>query len=234
MAVRNSFEGAVVVSGSTEAEVDDVLILRASVYQNVNADFSSLVFQNWGAEDQVRVEVYSVANPGSAYVKTTHVSDLVIGGQWDDLVKGNRGDDRILGMDGNDKLRGESGADSLVGGAGRDKLWGGNGRDTLEGGTQNDRLVGGRGNDQLTGGSGADVFIFNDGDGRDTILDFGQGNDRLRLDEDIWGGGLEPEQLLDQYARVVNGNTLLEFDDQLIRLRGVTDPAALVDDISFF
>ena len=44
-------------------------------------------------------------------------------------------------------------------------------------------LTGGAGNDRLTGGAGADVFVFNPTDGvvGDTIADFEDGTDIVRI-----------------------------------------------------
>ncbi|MEH2211128.1 MAG: calcium-binding protein [Nostoc sp.] len=47
------------------------------------------------------------------------------------------------------------------------------GYDLLQGGVGNDTLTGGTGNDILTGGGGKDRFVYNLGDGTDTITDFG-------------------------------------------------------------
>ncbi|MGV0105036.1 Calcium-binding protein [Nostoc sp. DSM 114167] len=47
------------------------------------------------------------------------------------------------------------------------------GYDLLQGGTGNDTLIGGTGNDFLTGGGGKDKFVYDLGDGTDTITDFG-------------------------------------------------------------
>ncbi|MEH2089918.1 MAG: calcium-binding protein [Nostoc sp.] len=47
------------------------------------------------------------------------------------------------------------------------------GYDILQGGTGNDTLIGGQGDDYLTGGGGKDKFVYNLGDGTDTITDFG-------------------------------------------------------------
>ena len=51
-------------------------------------------------------------------------------------------------------------------------LEGGAGRDVLRGGEGNDVISGGAGRDRLDGFAGDDVFIFNTGDGRDTIANF--------------------------------------------------------------
>jgi Ca2+-binding RTX toxin-like protein/GH24 family phage-related lysozyme (muramidase)/pantothenate kinase len=45
------------------------------------------------------------------------------------------------------------------------------GSDNLTGGTGNDVLVGGKGSDILKGGAGTDTYVFNTGDGADTIID---------------------------------------------------------------
>ena len=83
-------------------------------------------------------------------------------------LTGNALDNSILGGSGKDTLYGADGNDSLVGNAGNDKIYGQNGNDTLWGGI---------GNDTLKGGAGADVFIYNSGEGKDVISDFG--NDDL-------------------------------------------------------
>jgi Ca2+-binding RTX toxin-like protein len=79
-----------------------------------------------------------------------------------------------------DTLVGDAGGNRLRGGAGNDALWGNAGDDTLEGGAGDDVLRGQAGDDLLFGGPGADVFVFLDGDGHDTIADFGPG-DRIDL-----------------------------------------------------
>ncbi|MBX0311454.1 MAG: hypothetical protein JHC31_06710, partial [Sulfurihydrogenibium sp.] len=69
--------------------------------------------------------------------------------------------DIIYGQEGDDILYGNGGDDTLIGGVGNDKLYGGDG---------NDVLIGGPGNDYLEGGRGNDTYIFNKGDGQDTIV----------------------------------------------------------------
>ncbi|HEX8258616.1 MAG TPA: calcium-binding protein, partial [Allosphingosinicella sp.] len=78
-------------------------------------------------------------------------------------------------------IDGNSAANTLSGAAGNDWLRGGGG---------NDRLFGGTGEDRLEGGSGADRFYFDTPLNRDTnvddILDFGDGNDTIMLDRDVF------------------------------------------------
>jgi hypothetical protein len=95
------------------------------------------------------------------------------GGNSDDLVKGNGEDNHVHGASGDDEVHGRKGDDRLTGDDGDDLLRGADGDDTLLGGT---------GQDALKGGRGKDTFAFTGlDDGKDKILDFGRGGDRIDL-----------------------------------------------------
>jgi hypothetical protein len=72
---------------------------------------------------------------------------------------------------GHDILVGGAANDTMHGGAGWDFIDGGSGWDHLFGEDGNDILRGGLGNDDLQGGLGNDTYVFNRGDGVDTVLD---------------------------------------------------------------
>lgn len=59
----------------------------------------------------------------------------------------------------------------LTGTTGKDKLQGLDGNDTLSGLAGVDTLAGGKGDDTLIGGKGNDTYLFNAGDGHDTLID---------------------------------------------------------------
>lgn len=104
-------------------------------------------------------------------------ADQVVGGAGQDLLVGGVGDDTLSGESGDDELIGDEGEDIVDGGEGNDLLVGGGGNDQLFGGSGSDELDGGTGNDQLSGRLGADTYMFNLGDGVDTISDTsGEGN----------------------------------------------------------
>jgi Ca2+-binding RTX toxin-like protein len=94
---------------------------------------------------------------------------------------------RAAATQGNDVLTGTDSADSIKALAGDDVLFGLAGADSLEGGSGDDVLVGGLGRDLLTGGTGSDVFRLETardslvGAGRDRILDFQSGVDKIDL-----------------------------------------------------
>lgn len=75
--------------------------------------------------------------------------------------------------DGSNTITGDGNPNVLVGYAGVDNITGNGG---------NDIIAGSSGNDNLTGGADGDVFVFAaPGDGSDTITDFGNGADTIRV-----------------------------------------------------
>ncbi|MBE8990610.1 calcium-binding protein [Nostoc sp. LEGE 12450] len=62
---------------------------------------------------------------------------------------------------------------NVIGTNGNDTLLGTNSADTINGLTGNDTITGKEEYDTLTGGGGKDIFVYNQGDGIDTITDFG-------------------------------------------------------------
>lgn len=146
-------------------------------------------------------------------------------GGGDDVLFGDAGDDQVYGGKGHDRLYGGDGDDKVYGGNGRDWLYGGPGDDVLSGGPDNDVLDYAvytvdlerssateihfktvrhdYGNDRLEGGAGDDYFYFYPDGGNDTILDFGNGEDRISL----WA--LEDIQSVDDLTLQQQGDHLL-------------------------
>ena len=87
-----------------------------------------------------------------------------------DPILANDLDNVIRGLDGGDWLAGRGGHDTVYGGADNDEVYGDQGDDVL---------IGETGDDLLFGGTGHDTYLFNLGDGLDTIEDaavVGEGN----------------------------------------------------------
>jgi len=70
-------------------------------------------------------------------------------------------------------VEGDNGGNALTGTNVGDHLYGYDGDDVLEPGAGSDELHGGTGNDLLHGAEGDDAYVFNKGDGLDTIIDSG-------------------------------------------------------------
>ncbi len=132
---------------------------------------------------------YTIADSSSAMATALliiSVNDDVIGDDADNVLFGSANANVINGMGGNDSLFASAGDDTLIGGIG---------------------------NDYLAGGSGTDNYIFNMGDGQDTINTYDDGGfnsapslDRLRL-----GAGIKSEDLVFGVSGQNNLNLVIGF-----------------------
>ncbi len=105
-----------------------------------------------------------------------YAGDDTLKGSWgDDILHGGAGDDTLKGSWGDDILHGGAGDDTLDGSWGDDEIYGGAGNDTIHCSWGDDTVVGGKGNDTMGSSWGAETFVFHEGDGQDTIEDFGFG-----------------------------------------------------------
>ena len=130
-------------------------------------------------------------------------NDYVVAGAGNDVVFGEAGDDRLSGDDGNDVLLGGTGKDTLWGGTENDYLDGGDDADELQGNEGDDILIGGKGNDTLHGGTGQDTYLFNAGDGVDTVYDSKADNNIFRF-----GAGFDKDTL-----KLRLGSLMLDFGE---------------------
>ena len=140
-------------------------------------------------EDGTEWSDWSSAATRPYFRQGTANADILMGWGGAEEIRGGAGDDVIHGMGGEDVLHGEDGNDTIVGGGSVD---GGDGNDairasakgTFKGGAGNDVITtdvsgtlfgnvyeGGTGNDTITGSYARDTYLFNVGDGHDTIHD---------------------------------------------------------------
>jgi len=133
-------------------------------------------------------------------IKTRDGNDFLDGKGGHDVLNAGSGDDVVLGGGSGDNLFGRKGDDILRGEAGNDKVRGGDGNDIVDGG---------KGRDLLFGGRGEDVFVFSEGYGKDTVVNFRDGDDKL----DVSGFGVES---FDEIESLINGNkqrVKIDFED---------------------
>ena len=165
---------------------EDILVAREN---------NHLSLTNIKSGDRIVVEEFFY-NAGRQIEKV----EFADGSSWDiEVLKdkaryyyGGSGDDRLTGYNSNsnaatfedDYLYGGAGNDTLYGQNGNDELYGEEGDDILYGGNGNDLLSGGAGEDYLYGQNGDDTYIFNLGDGQDTIVE-NSGTDTIRFGEGI-------------------------------------------------
>lgn len=177
---------------------------------------ADVVFMHSNGIDQVKVKGWFDGTTSSASVVTQSVLERVEfadGTSWalaDIAAKGLRqvgtaGADSLSGSSGNDNIYGGAGNDTLDGGAGTNRLFGEAGNDVIQvsSNSRDNTLSGGAGDDTLTGGYFADTYLFNRGDGQDSVNEYDPGygmSDTLAFGtdlspQDLWfrrsGSGLE-------------------------------------------
>lgn len=136
---------------------------------------------------------------GAAYDGSDMIDAFVNGGADGLLEYVFQGDDQLTGSKAGDAMYGGGGKDNLAGGVGRDSLDGGIGKDRLTGGENSDLFYFAIGHGQDTvsdfdekgGGNKQDYVYLDEGTeytersargGRDTVLDFGDGQTLTLLD----------------------------------------------------
>lgn len=194
---------------------------------------------------------------GDDYLQSGPGHDYIVGGGGSDLIYGDAGLDQMYGGSGNDfiidllnapnadhgeGLNGEAGDDLLIGSASWNVLTGGTGADVIMGGGQNDVMTGGDaiydtsgGGVVLVGGTldgSVDRFVFNEGDGHDSIYGFetGAGGDLLDLSRLTAFSSRD-----DLYIAASNGNVVVGLGDgSSVLLVGVSDPNLVTADNFIF
>ncbi|MEI6285058.1 MAG: S8 family serine peptidase [Bacillota bacterium] len=120
------------------------------------ADRSDTVIEKAG-------EGYDIVVASENYTLTANVEELQLtanfnvdgtGNELSNMIYGNYHDNVIDGRDGDDNLRGNEG---------------------------NDTLIGGKGHDLLVGGADNDTYIFNIGDGQDSVAEYSGTNDLAKF-----------------------------------------------------
>lgn len=171
-------------------------------------------------------------------------NDILVGGAGSDLIDGGIGSDTADYGASLDSVNidlaavtasgGDASADTLIsienldGSAHSDTLIGDFGANRLSGNGGNDTLAGREGSDTLLGGGGADLFLFEPGWGSDTVVDFQDNTDTLKLD-----GFAGVSDAGDALAKATQDSADVVFDfgaGDVLRVTGVTK-AALSDDI---
>ena len=121
---------------------------------------------------------------------------IVYGGNGNDTINGSLFEDVLYGGDGDDNIKstpmGNYGAWFML--------------DT-------DTLIGGKGNDTLEGSSNANIYIFNLGDGHDTIRewDIDYSTNNRPIDRLIFGEGINPADI--KFSSVNNAHLVLKIND---------------------
>jgi VCBS repeat-containing protein len=180
---------------------------------------NALVLGILGTSDQVTISNWELGD--AALIERV---EFVDGTVWDAAgIQSQISALPIVGTDGNDSLQTWSGEDTTFQGLG--------GADILYGNSGNDTLIGGTGNDQLSGGNGNDTYLFNLGDGQDTISE----NDSTAGNLDVlrFGEGIAPSDITFARDGMVLVLGILGTSDQVRLLNWGGGDAFRIEQIEF-
>jgi Ca2+-binding RTX toxin-like protein len=163
MLVFNATVGPDVIT----SDADTVTLAGADV--NLGAGLDRFELYSFAGDDNIDLNLG--ATPLAKLVDAGDGNDVVdLSGSVDADIFGGLGDDVLIGTPGADNIYAGFGNDVLIGGAGADTLYGDEGDDifgnpsAVPNGVADDP-----GDDRFFGGAGSDLFVWEPGDGSDTI-----------------------------------------------------------------
>ena len=176
-------------SGGTTVQLVDGLTESLLVVRDVNGD---LVLSDGGSAE-VTLQGYFANGSGVSLQfadGTTWGASQIL--QASITPSDDGSNDTLVGSNGSDNITAGFGDTSIVGVSGNNTLTGGAGSDTIQGGSGTDMIEGGSGSTQIIGGTGSETYVFNLGDGPDTIFEnaTAAGNDTLKFGAGITAADL--------------------------------------------
>ncbi|MDO9317567.1 MAG: calcium-binding protein [Gammaproteobacteria bacterium] len=211
-----AFGTGIAQSDLVVTHTDQHIVITISDAANPGVTDSITLQEAFGANtySNNEVEVYEFSDGSTlTAAQMKALASVVRGSETADVLDGMSSENEILyGYGGNDTITDTSGDASIYGGAGNDDItFGYSENHTIHGDEGDDYLhasyigadatsklntfVGGSGNDRIVSGSSKDTYVFNRGDGQDTIWDYNSfgsaGADKILFGAGIVQGDLK-------------------------------------------
>ncbi len=221
--IRDDFLGGNLLSFGAGIGAADITPLWNATARNLTLNLGGL-------------DTISVGSLEDLAISTLQFSDGTSMGMQDFLLQkglvqeaGSAGNDVMATFAGGLPLQGLGGDDQLYGSVLDDRLEGGVGDDLLAGNAGNDIMIGGQGNDTLKAGTGSDTYVYDLGDGADTVVD--SGNSGSDVNTLSFGTGISRDMPLPVFDSAAWELTLELGNGDTINLGNVNDPA--IQDLQF-
>ncbi|MBY0345420.1 MAG: hypothetical protein K2P98_00960, partial [Neisseriaceae bacterium] len=160
------------ISANPVNGIIDLIEFMSAFSKNKLADFG-----DWNADAFLIEQLRNLPDLGEGYSQQLNRWTVYLASATEHKLTGSTGADFLVGNSGNDVINDSEGNNLLVGGAGNDRI------------TGSGTFHGGAGDDVLTAGSlsSSDTYLFNIGDGKDSITDVGYSNTSDKL---VFGAGI--------------------------------------------
>jgi Ca2+-binding RTX toxin-like protein len=176
----DDMQGANIIEFGEGITPDDIFY-ASNIYSFINVRTGDRIWTGNGLNYIAEVRFYD----GTVWDRSEISKHRAIYGNSSTIIDFNSDPPVFIGTDENDRPKYMNRMYSI-----RDfKMFGGKGADTLRSGLGNDVLLGGEGSDELYGESGYDTYVWNKGDGNDTITDSDNTGAIL------FGAGVSPDEI---------------------------------------
>ena len=189
-----------------EISLEDIIVDRTGndMILRIKDTDDSIRIVNQYTNEYYRVENFEFAD--GTTVAASHFFNTPItitgSGKFNDYTGGfGNNSTTIYGSDIADTINAYEGNDYIETGLGNDIVYGGNGADTF---------IGGNGNDKLLGSYDNDTYIFNLGDGNDTIEDYAPSLSNSKADKVVFGEEISIDDII--FSKSGN-NLVIGFND---------------------
>ncbi|MDR0903427.1 MAG: hypothetical protein LBM59_02210 [Ruminococcus sp.] len=176
-----------------ERDITDYLKLTdfSEVNGNLKID-TSLFNQCITVVDKLGGDVSSILSSVASYIKYIDVTDINFINFYQYYINYSNNLLKYINT-GSDIFMGDE-TDEIISDSAASIFYGLGGNDRIIGSVNNETFIGGIGDDTLDGDKGDDKYIFNLGDGKDTIYDYNKGH--LDTDTIIFGEGITKEDII--------------------------------------
>jgi Ca2+-binding RTX toxin-like protein len=219
--IADSDSSSVTVQGSssTTLQFENGSTEYSLIARDLNGD---LVLSDEGTDTAITISGY-FSNGGNVSLQfgdgTTLGAAQILQASMQPSSDG--GSDTLVGSNGNDSIAAGDGNTLIVGVSGNNTLTGGAGDDTIQGGSGTDIIEGGSGTTLIEGGTGAESYVYNLGDGSDTII---ENTSASGIDTFRFGTGIDPSDVT--YTYDSTSNILVigfgALSDAMVTVQGLT------------
>ncbi|MBL4775806.1 MAG: hypothetical protein JKY87_07115 [Mariprofundus sp.] len=193
------FGEGILINDLSIVRIDNHMIVRINNPTDSSA-IDKIIIENWFSSNEYKIESFEFADGTSLSGSELNViGNIIEGTQGNDLLRALSGGGVVRGLEGDDSFS------SYIYARGTDAY----------------TLVGGVGNDRFNSGKSADTYVFNRGDGSDTIVDNGHGS--AGLDKITFGAEILPADIAlhrsgnNLVVKVVDPSNLITTDQILIQ-----------------
>ncbi|MBR5914543.1 MAG: hypothetical protein IKZ58_09305 [Selenomonadaceae bacterium] len=177
-----SGDNMVFAIGSSSITVKDGASMNLQIVDNVIATLEGPVAKTLSSgvdkynNTDAAATIYAVAG-NDVITNTGEAAYIDLGDGSDKLTNESANEVTVIGGKGKDTIETGGNDGYIDGGAEADNI-------TLSGTATNNTIVGGKGDDKIYSNANGNIFVYEDGDGKDVIYGFG-GADSLKIDSDF-------------------------------------------------